>query len=156
MDRSRTAGCHTELHKFASKWIDEGSGSSLRHACCHSAHTTGNTWYGSSPRPSASWTSVQIGPLKSHLMRDTGLTSVAFASFLSALSILNTVTPLMSGALLPKLGVGRTAVMATSIVFVGQSIVLLGQATENYRFLPTLVGLAMFSCSFSPLLSTLR
>jgi hypothetical protein len=95
---------------------------------------------------------MQIGPLKSHFIRDTGISSVTFASFLSALSILNTVTPLVSGAWLPRLGVGRTAVLATTLVCLGQAVVLLGQCTTNYRFLPTMVGLAMFSSCLAPLM----
>ncbi|KAK4696885.1 hypothetical protein P7C70_g8302, partial [Phenoliferia sp. Uapishka_3] len=64
--------------------------------------------------------SYVLGPIKSRLKTTEG----GFASLVSASQLVNTVTPLFSGFLVPKIGAARCGLLATGAVMFGQLVVV--------------------------------
>lgn len=90
------------------------------------------------------WSVWQLGAL-----RPTLGSSADFASAVSAIEIANTLTPLVAGALIPRFGAGRSAIVATAANAIGQAIALVGRLNGSFALL--LAGLFISGTSAAPL-----
>ncbi|KAJ7615282.1 major facilitator superfamily domain-containing protein [Mycena polygramma] len=89
------------------------------------------------------YTSYVLGPLKSRISRDLG-TGHAEYSFLNS-----TWTPLVGGILAGTLGTTFTSILATSVVFIGTALLLVGDILGDVRLMAA--GLFIFGLGVSPL-----
>ncbi|GAA6005164.1 hypothetical protein JCM11491_002599 [Sporobolomyces phaffii] len=90
-----------------------------------------------------------LGPIKSSLKTSES----AFASLIASFELLNTVTPLLSGFLVPKFGAARVGLFATGIVLCGQIVVCASQGADMDMagtVSPTICGLLLFGGGISP------
>ncbi|KZT54379.1 MFS general substrate transporter, partial [Calocera cornea HHB12733] len=90
-----------------------------------------------------------LGPLKSRLSRELGTSNAQFSLLIASFSLNNTWTPLLGGLLTARLGTAWSSILATSLIFAGQLILLLGDALENVRLMA--LGLFVFGLGVSPL-----
>lgn len=72
-----------------------------------------------------------LGPLKSRLAREIGTSNAQFSLLVSAFSLNSTWTPLVGGLLASYLGTAVSSIIATSIILLGQAILLAGELTSN-------------------------
>ncbi|GAA5977540.1 hypothetical protein JCM5350_004728 [Sporobolomyces pararoseus] len=86
-----------------------------------------------------------LGPIKSSLKTSES----AFASLIASFELLNTVTPLLSGFLVPRFGAAKVGIVATGIVLAGQSVVCFSQG-EDMNMAGTICGLLLFGGGISP------
>ncbi|GAA5951097.1 hypothetical protein JCM8115_005053 [Rhodotorula mucilaginosa] len=96
------------------------------------------------------YATYDLGPIKNSL----GTSESGFAGFVSAIELANTVTPLVAGFLVAKLGAAVCGLVATGLVFGGQIIVYFAQSLEGGAAgnLPLMVlGLLVFGAGTSPL-----
>ncbi|GAA5834057.1 hypothetical protein JCM11251_003604 [Rhodosporidiobolus azoricus] len=91
-----------------------------------------------------------LGPIKKSL----GTTEGGFAALISAFELLNTVTPLLSGFLVPRFGAAACGLVATGSVLLGQVIVCFaqrGEGGESSDLGGMILGLLIFGAGISPL-----
>ncbi|GAA5913368.1 hypothetical protein JCM6882_004102 [Rhodosporidiobolus microsporus] len=91
-----------------------------------------------------------LGPIKKSL----GTSEGGFAALISAFELLNTVTPLVSGFLVPRFGAAACGLVATGSVLLGQIIVCLAQSSEggvSGNLGGMVFGLLVFGAGISPL-----
>ncbi|KWU44170.1 MFS general substrate transporter [Rhodotorula sp. JG-1b] len=96
------------------------------------------------------YATYDLGPIKNSL----GTSESGFAGFVSAIELANTVTPLVAGFLVARLGAAVCGLVATGLVFGGQVIVYFAQSLEGGAAgnLPLMVlGLLVFGAGTSPL-----
>lgn len=62
-----------------------------------------------------------LGPLKSRLLREMGISNTEFSLLISALSLNTTWTPLVGGLMASRLGTTYTSILATGAIFLGNS-----------------------------------
>lgn len=86
-----------------------------------------------------------LGPIKSSLKTSES----AFASLIGSFELLNTVTPLLSGFLVPRFGAAKVGLAATGIVLAGQTLVCLSQG-HNMNMAGTICGFVLFGGGISP------
>ncbi|GAA5946322.1 hypothetical protein JCM3765_000197 [Sporobolomyces pararoseus] len=86
-----------------------------------------------------------LGPIKSSLKTSES----AFASLIASFELLNTVTPLLSGFLVPRFGSAKVGLVATGVVLAGQSIVCFSQGADM-NMAGTICGLLLFGGGISP------
>ncbi|GAA5880092.1 hypothetical protein JCM1840_000176 [Sporobolomyces johnsonii] len=94
--------------------------------------------------------SYVLGPIKKSLKT----TESGFAALISAFELLNTVTPLISGFLVPKYGAARVGLVATGALLLGQIIVCLAQGDDDVvggNMGGMIAGLLLFGSGISPL-----
>ncbi|CEQ42188.1 SPOSA6832_03984 [Sporobolomyces salmonicolor] len=94
--------------------------------------------------------SYVLGPIKKSLKT----TESGFAALISAFELLNTVTPLISGFLVPRYGAARVGLAATGAVLLGQIIVCLAQGDDDVvgsNMGGMIAGLLLFGSGISPL-----
>ncbi|KAF8311200.1 MFS general substrate transporter, partial [Clavulina sp. PMI_390] len=89
-----------------------------------------------------------LGPIKSRLAREIGSSNSDFSTILASYSVNNTWTPLVAGLLAARLGTSRTSLLATSLVFGGQCILMIGRATKSIGAMAA--GLFFFGLGTSP------
>ncbi|KAG8925668.1 hypothetical protein FRC00_003770, partial [Tulasnella sp. 408] len=80
---------------------------------------------------------------------EIGTSNTEFSLLLAAYNINNTWTPLVGGVMTARLGTAMTSIIATSLIFCGQSILLIGDLTGSVRTM--VVGLFIFGLGISPL-----
>ncbi|KAF9566046.1 MFS general substrate transporter [Agrocybe pediades] len=90
-----------------------------------------------------------LGPLKSKLSREKGTSSSQFGLLTAASALNSTWTPLVGGLLAARLGTSLSSIMATSIIFAGQLILLFGDLTGSVRIM--VFGMFIFGLGVSPL-----
>ncbi|KZW02457.1 MFS general substrate transporter [Exidia glandulosa HHB12029] len=90
-----------------------------------------------------------LGPLKSRLSREIGTSNAQFSLLISAFSLNSTWTPLVGGLLASYLGTAVSSIIATSIILLGQAILLAGELTSNVTAMA--VGMFVFGLGISPL-----
>ncbi|EJU02025.1 MFS general substrate transporter [Dacryopinax primogenitus] len=90
-----------------------------------------------------------LGPIKSRLSREMGTSNAQFSLLIASFSLNNTWTPLLGGLLTARLGTAWSSVLATSLIFVGQLILLLGDTLESVRLMS--LGFFVFGLGISPL-----
>ncbi|GAA6051641.1 hypothetical protein JCM3770_001207 [Rhodotorula araucariae] len=91
-----------------------------------------------------------LGPIKKSL----GTSESSFAGLISALELFNTVTPLLSGFLVPRLGAAACGLAATGAVLLGQLIVCFFSSREGgigKNVGGVVCGLLIFGSGTSPL-----
>ncbi|GAA6011358.1 hypothetical protein JCM10207_008312 [Rhodosporidiobolus poonsookiae] len=91
-----------------------------------------------------------LGPIKKTLHTSEG----GFAALISAFELLNTVTPLVSGFLVPRYGAAACGLVATGAVLLGQIIVCIAQDGEGGvggNIGGMVFGLLIFGSGISPL-----
>ncbi|GAA5855816.1 hypothetical protein JCM8547_000368 [Rhodosporidiobolus lusitaniae] len=91
-----------------------------------------------------------LGPIKKSLHTSEG----GFAALITALELANTVTPLLSGFLVPRFGAATCGLVATGSVSLGQLIVCLAQDSEggvSGNLGGMVFGLLIFGAGISPL-----
>lgn len=89
-----------------------------------------------------------LGPIKSRLAREIGSSNSDFSIILASYSVNNTWTPLIAGLLASRLGTARTSLLATSLIFGGQCILLIGRYFANIGVMAA--GLFTFGLGISP------
>jgi len=102
------------------------------------------------PHTCRHYSTYTLGPIKKSL----GTSESGFAALVSSFEVLNTVSPLLSGFLVPRYGAAACALVATGAVLVGQLVVCMSSAAEggvgkNVGW--TVVGLLVFGSGTSPL-----
>ncbi|KAF7347810.1 Ribosomal protein L15 [Mycena venus] len=95
------------------------------------------------------YASYVLGPLKSRISRDLGTGHTEYSLLISALSLNSTWTPLVGGILAGTLGTTFTSILATGVVFLGTTFLLLGDIWGNVRLMAA--GLFIFGLGVSPL-----
>ncbi|EIN13724.1 MFS general substrate transporter [Punctularia strigosozonata HHB-11173 SS5] len=90
-----------------------------------------------------------LGPLKSRLHREMGTNNTEFSLLVSALSLNSTWTPILGGLLASRLGATYTSILATSIILLGQAVLLIGNLSASVRMMA--FGLFIFGLGVSPL-----
>ncbi|RKP06308.1 major facilitator superfamily domain-containing protein, partial [Thamnocephalis sphaerospora] len=82
-----------------------------------------------------------LGPLKEPIKQDLGISNTGFGALQSSLSVLATVTPVLGGMLVDRVGCDEAALLSTSTVLVGLVVLMLSMAFGG--FYGSLFGLAM-------------
>ncbi|GAA5851168.1 hypothetical protein JCM5353_007377 [Sporobolomyces roseus] len=104
---------------------------------------------GSMARVNRHFGAYVLGPIKSSLKTsETG-----FASFIASFELLNTITPLLSGFLVPRYGAANVGIFATGFVLLGQIIVCFSQDDGHFHPISitgTISGLLLFGGGISP------
>ncbi|TFK77075.1 MFS general substrate transporter [Pluteus cervinus] len=95
------------------------------------------------------YASYILAPLKSRLQRELGASHAEFSLLISAFSLNSTWTPLVGGVLASTLGTTLTSILATSVIFLGQVLLLLGDIWGDVRLM--VFGLWIFGLGISPL-----
>ncbi|KAF8335475.1 major facilitator superfamily domain-containing protein [Cantharellus anzutake] len=90
-----------------------------------------------------------LGPLKSSLIRDIGTTNLQFSAILASYSVNNTWTPLVAGFLASRLGTARSSLLATSLILIGQLVLLWGRNAASIKLMAA--GLFVFGLGVSPI-----
>ncbi|KAF8587893.1 MFS general substrate transporter [Ramaria rubella] len=90
-----------------------------------------------------------LGPLKSRLSREKSTSSSEFSLLIAAFGLNSTWTPLVGGLLVSRLGTTRSSIIATSLIFAGQLILLFGELSDSLIFM--LLGMFIFGLGISPL-----
>ncbi|EJD46925.1 MFS general substrate transporter [Auricularia subglabra TFB-10046 SS5] len=90
-----------------------------------------------------------LGPLKSRLAREIGTSNAQFSLLISAFSLNSTWTPLVGGLLASYLGTAVSSIIATSIILLGQVLLLVGELTSNVTVMAA--GMFVFGLGISPL-----
>ncbi|KAI0307827.1 major facilitator superfamily domain-containing protein [Multifurca ochricompacta] len=90
-----------------------------------------------------------LAPLKSRLERELGTSDVEFSLLVSAFSLNSTWTPLLGGVLTSRLGTTVSSVLATGVILIGLSILLVGDLMEDVKLMT--VGMFVFGLGISPL-----
>ncbi|KAL6309994.1 MFS general substrate transporter [Sparassis latifolia] len=90
-----------------------------------------------------------LGPLKSRLSREMGTDNTEFSLLISAFSLNSTWTPLVGGILAGRLGTTYTSILATGVIFLGQTLLLIGNLASSVRLMT--FGLFVFGLGVSPL-----
>ncbi|TNY21396.1 major facilitator superfamily domain-containing protein [Rhodotorula diobovata] len=96
------------------------------------------------------YSTYTLGPIKKSL----GTTEGGFAALVSSFELLNTVTPLLSGFLVPRYGAATCGLVATGAVLVGQLIVCVSSSREGgigNNVGGTVLGLLVFGSGTAPL-----
>ncbi|BGP38534.1 hypothetical protein JCM10450v2_002483 [Rhodotorula kratochvilovae] len=96
------------------------------------------------------YSTYTLGPIKKSL----GTSESSFAGLISALELLNTVTPLLSGFLVPRFGAAACGLAATGAVLLGQLIVCFFSSSEGgvgKNVGGVVFGLLIFGSGTSPL-----
>lgn len=96
------------------------------------------------------YSTYTLGPIKKSL----GTTEGGFAALVSSFELLNTVTPLLSGFLVPRYGAAACGLVATGAVLVGQLIVCVSSSREGgigNNVGGTVLGLLVFGSGTAPL-----
>ncbi|KDE03430.1 hypothetical protein MVLG_06093 [Microbotryum lychnidis-dioicae p1A1 Lamole] len=93
-----------------------------------------------------------LGPLKHSLKTSEG----NFSSLISSFELSNTITPLISGMLVPKFGAARVGLFSTAIVLCGLLLVVYGQLDDGegggVRSIGTMIsGLLVFGLGLAPI-----
>ncbi|GAA5910818.1 hypothetical protein JCM8208_001004 [Rhodotorula glutinis] len=96
------------------------------------------------------YSTYTLGPIKKSL----GTSEGGFAALVSSFEVLNTVSPLLSGFLVPRYGAAACGLVATGAVLVGQLVVSFSAGREggvggNVGW--TVLGLLVFGSGTSPL-----
>lgn len=75
-----------------------------------------------------------------------------FLALVSSFQLVNTITPLVSGYLIPRIGLGKSAIAATGIVLLGLCVVCYEERNGLEGAIGgVVVGLAIFGMGTSPL-----
>ncbi|BGP23448.1 hypothetical protein JCM10295v2_002344 [Rhodotorula toruloides] len=96
------------------------------------------------------YSSYVLGPIK----RSLGTSESGFAALISSFELLNTISPLVSGFLVPKYGAAVCGLFATGAVLLGQLIVCFAEGRDGGAAgnIPGMVfGLLVFGAGTSPL-----
>lgn len=90
-----------------------------------------------------------LGPLKSRLSREIGTSNAQFSLLIAAFDLNSTWTPLVGGLLVCKFGTKYASIAATTIILLGQTILLIGDLSGSVVCMS--VGLFTFGLGVSPL-----
>ncbi|KZP14270.1 MFS general substrate transporter [Athelia psychrophila] len=90
-----------------------------------------------------------LGPLKSRITREMGASNSEFSLLIAAFSLNSTWTPLVGGLLAARLGTALSSIIATSLILLGQLILLLGDLTASVHLM--VLGMFVFGLGISPL-----
>ncbi|KZP30883.1 MFS general substrate transporter [Athelia psychrophila] len=90
-----------------------------------------------------------LGPLKSRITREMGASNSEFSLLIAAFSLNSTWTPLVGGLLAARLGTALSSIIATSLILLGQLILLLGDLTGSVHLM--VLGMFVFGLGISPL-----
>ncbi|BGO90273.1 hypothetical protein NBRC10512_004794 [Rhodotorula toruloides] len=96
------------------------------------------------------YSSYVLGPIK----RSLGTSESGFAALISSFELLNTISPLVSGFLVPKYGAAVCGLVATGAVLLGQLVVCFAEGRDGGAAgnIPGMVfGLLIFGAGTSPL-----
>ncbi|KAF9115980.1 hypothetical protein BGX27_005417 [Mortierella sp. AM989] len=89
------------------------------------------------------------GPLKDVLKENVGISNTQFSLLQSSLTLFPTVVPLIGGLLVERYGTGPSSIVFTSIVIIGQIIVVLGCWTHSVKIM--IVGFILFGLGAAPI-----
>ncbi|KAF9020589.1 hypothetical protein BGZ52_002437, partial [Haplosporangium bisporale] len=89
------------------------------------------------------------GPLKDVLKENMGISNTQFSLLQSSLTLFPTLVPLIGGLLVERYGTGPSSIVFTSIVIVGQVIVILGCWTHSIKIM--VIGYCLFGIGAAPI-----
>lgn len=81
------------------------------------------------------WTSASLGPLKSTLRKDLGITNTQFGVISSADAVVNSIWPIVGGLCLDWFGPSVITLCCTSVILVGSVLAALGITLGTWRLL---------------------
>lgn len=79
--------------------------------------------------------SYLLGPLKSSLARQLGTSNTQFSLLIASFGLNNTWTPLIAGVFTARRGTAISSIVATSLILIGQGMMLIGRAYLNVPFM---------------------
>ncbi|KAF9930326.1 hypothetical protein BGZ67_005878 [Mortierella alpina] len=98
---------------------------------------------------SSHYTMHMTGPLKDVLKENMGISNTQFSLLQSSLTLFPTIIPLLGGILVERYGTGPSSIVFTSIVILGQVIVILGCWTYSVKVM--IVGYCLFGLGAAPI-----
>ncbi|KAI1314343.1 hypothetical protein EDD11_002284 [Mortierella claussenii] len=98
---------------------------------------------------STHYTLHMTGPLKDVLKENMGITNTQFSLLQSSLTLFPTLIPLIGGLLVERYGTGPSSIVFTSIVILGQIIVILGCWAHSVKVM--IVGYCLFGLGAAPI-----
>ncbi|KAF9288379.1 hypothetical protein BGZ68_000340, partial [Mortierella alpina] len=98
---------------------------------------------------STHYTMHMTGPLKDVLKENMGTSNTQFSLLQSSLTLFPTIIPLLGGILVERYGTGPSSIVFTSIVILGQVIVILGCWTYSVKIM--IVGYCLFGLGAAPI-----
>ncbi|KAF9575295.1 hypothetical protein EC968_003647 [Mortierella alpina] len=98
---------------------------------------------------SSHYTMHMTGPLKDVLKENMGISNTQFSLLQSSLTLFPTIIPLLGGILVERYGTGPSSIVFTSIVILGQVIVILGCWTYSVKIM--IVGYCLFGLGAAPI-----
>ncbi|KAF9202508.1 hypothetical protein BGZ49_007335 [Haplosporangium sp. Z 27] len=98
---------------------------------------------------STHFTLHMTGPLKDVLKESVGITNTQFSLLQSALTLFPTIIPLLGGLLVERYGTGPSSIVFTSIVIVGQTIVVIGGWIHSVKIM--IIGFIIFGLGGAPI-----
>ncbi|KAF8982549.1 hypothetical protein BGZ46_001079 [Entomortierella lignicola] len=98
---------------------------------------------------STHFTLHMTGPLKDVLKESMGITNTQFSLLQSALTLFPTIIPLLGGLLVERYGTGPSSIVFTSIVIVGQTIVVIGGWIHSVKIM--IIGFIIFGLGGAPI-----
>ncbi|CAO3574346.1 unnamed protein product [Mortierella alpina] len=98
---------------------------------------------------SSHYTMHMTGPLKDVLKENMGISNTQFSLLQSSLTLFPTIIPLLGGILVERYGTGPSSIVFTSIIILGQVIVILGCWTYSIKIM--IVGYCLFGLGAAPI-----
>ncbi|KAF9336415.1 hypothetical protein BG006_008822 [Podila minutissima] len=89
------------------------------------------------------------GPLKDVLKENMGISNTQFSLLQSSLTLFPTLVPLIGGLLVERYGTGPSSIVFTTIVILGQVIVILGCWTHSIKIM--VIGYCLFGIGAAPI-----
>ncbi|KAF9348802.1 hypothetical protein BGX26_012813 [Mortierella sp. AD094] len=89
------------------------------------------------------------GPLKDVLKENMGITNTQFSLLQSALTLFPTIIPLIGGLLVERYGTGPSSIVFTTIVIVGQTVVVFGCWASSVKIM--IFGFIIFGLGAAPI-----
>ncbi|KAG0341850.1 hypothetical protein BG004_005873, partial [Podila humilis] len=89
------------------------------------------------------------GPLKDVLKENMGISNTQFSLLQSSLTLFPTLVPLIGGLLVERYGTGPSSIVFTSIVIIGQVIVILGCWSRSIKIM--VIGYCLFGIGAAPI-----
>ncbi|KAF9305177.1 hypothetical protein BGZ74_011105 [Mortierella antarctica] len=89
------------------------------------------------------------GPLKDVLKENMGISNTQFSLLQSSLTLFPTLVPLIGGLLVERYGTGPSSIVFTTVVILGQVIVILGCWTHSIKIM--VIGYCLFGIGAAPI-----
>lgn len=81
------------------------------------------------------WTSASLGPLKSTLREELGITNTQFGVITSSDAVVNSIWPIIGGICLDWFGPNVITFLCTSVILIGSVLAAVGVTVDAWRLL---------------------